>query len=194
MKLRGLLLLAVAGLLATTAPSEEKKKEGGSSDGPRAKAAKKGPDLEFTEDGEDLVVRLMIEGPKARQVVLTDCQVFSGKPNWDEPPIGVEKPRRPPRVELRYLVLINKDLPGFREGLMAVPTAPEVRREQRQEVVWRFENYRKWDFRREDATFTVQALEFDAWSEELAQALPRIKRTVDAVNEKKKKKGNGATP
>jgi hypothetical protein len=129
----------------------------------------------------------MIEGPAVRQVVLTDYTVYDGKPAWDEPPIGVDKPRRPPKVELRYLVLINRDLPGFVEkGVMSVPTPPEVRREQRQEVIWRLSNFRAWGFRREDATFTVQASRYEASSEQLRQAVPRIKQTLDAQDEKSK--------
>ena len=89
-------------------------------------------------------------------------------------------------MALRYLVLINRDLPGFVEGLMTVPTPPEVRRQQRQEVIWRLPNFRDWGFRREDATFTVQESRFEASSEQLRQALPKIKKTVEDWEEKTK--------
>jgi hypothetical protein len=183
-----LVLLAVASLLAATALSQNRKEDRKAS----ADGTTKGPDLRFTEDGKDLLVHLMVEGPAARQVVLTDYTIYDGTPAWDEPPIGVEKPRRPPKVELRYLVLINRNLPGFVEkGLMSVPTPPEVRRQQRQEVIWRLPNFRGWGFRKEDATFTVQGSSFEASSEQLRQALPRIKQTVDA-SEKKSKGGTSA--
>jgi hypothetical protein len=122
----------------------------------------------------------MIEGPAARQVVVTDYTIDDGKPRLDEPPIGVDKPRRPPRVVLRYLVIINRNLPGFVDGgLIAIPTPPEVRRAQRQEVTWRLPNFRNWDFQKEDATFRVEETRFEAWSEQLRQAWPKIKKTVD---------------
>jgi hypothetical protein len=114
-------------------------------------------------------------------VVLTDYTIYDGTPAWDEPPIGVDKPRRPPRVELRYLVLVNRDLPGFVEkGIMSVPTSPEVRKEQRNEVIWRLSNFRAYGFRREDATFTVEASRYEASSEQLRQAVARIKQMLDA--------------
>jgi hypothetical protein len=185
MKRRYLLLLAVASLLVSPAPSQERKEERAAASS--ANATAKGPDLRFTEDGMDLLVHLMIEGPANRQVVLTDFTIDDGTPAWDQPPIGVEKPRRPPQIALRYLVLVNRDLPGFMEkGLMTVPTPPEVRRKQRQEVIWRLPNFRRWGFRREDATFTVQASRFEASSEQLRQALPRIKQTIEAWEERTK--------
>jgi hypothetical protein len=179
MKRRWLLLLAVASLLAGTAPSQERKEARTAGDA--ARDTPKGPDLRFTEDGKDLLVHLMIEGPAVRQVVLTDYTVYDGKPAWDEPPIGVDKPRRQPQVELRYLILVNRNLPGFVDkGLMRVPTPPEARRQQRQEVIWRLTNFRSWDFRKEDARFTVQGSRFETSAEQLRQALPRIKQAVDA--------------
>jgi hypothetical protein len=191
MKRRWFLLLAVAGLLVAAAPSQER--NGDRTAASPANGAAKEPDLRFTEDGKDLLVHLMIEGPAVRQVVLTDYTIDDGTPAWDEPPIGVDKPRRPPRVALRYLVLINRNLPGFVDrGLMMVPTPPEVRRRQRQEVIWRLPNYRGWGFRKEDATFTVEASRFETSSEQLRQALPRIKQTVDAWEEKSR--GGSSAP
>jgi hypothetical protein len=185
MKSCWLTLLAAMSLLAATALSQDRK------DGPKAVppavGSVAGSDLRFTEDGKDLLVHLTIEGPAARQVVLSEYTIDDGTPPWDEPPIGVEKPRRPPRVALRYLVLVNRDLPGFMEkGLMMVPTPPEVRKQQRQEVVWRLPNYRNWGFRKEDTTFTVEASKFEASSEQLRQALPKIKQTIDAWDERLK--------
>jgi hypothetical protein len=190
MKLRPLLLVAVAGLLATTAPSQDKKE--GKADPPSerspAKVSRKEYewDLQFTEDGKDLVVRLMIEGPKARQVILTNYRIDDGQVPWDAPDF-VDRTPHPPRVELRFLVLTNRDLPGFRGGDRMEPRElPEVRKQQRSEVVWRLPNYRNWGFRRQDATFAVEPLYFDASSEDLRQALPRFKRTIDAAEERKK--------
>jgi hypothetical protein len=60
-----------------------------------------------------------------------------------------------------------------------VPTPPEVRRQQRQEVIWRLPNFRQWDFRRQDATFHVEATRFAASSAQLRDALPKIKKTID---------------
>ena len=39
----------------------------------------KAPDLQFKEDGDDLVVHHMIEGPAARQVVVADYTVYDGR-------------------------------------------------------------------------------------------------------------------
>jgi hypothetical protein len=184
MKSCRLLLAAAMSLLDATALSQDLR---AGPTVPPAPGAATGSDLRFTEDGKDLLAKLMIEGPAVRQVVLTDYTIFDGTPAWDEPPIGVEKPRRPPRVELRYLVLVNRDLPGFIEkGLMSVPTPPEVRKQQRQEVVWRLPNYKHWGFRREDATFTVEAAKFEASSEQLRQALPKIKQTIDVWDQSRK--------
>jgi hypothetical protein len=189
MKSRWFLLLAMAILLTPIAPSQEKKDDRI----PAPCAPAKGPDLRFTEDGKDLLVSLMIEGPAARQIVLTDYTIFDGKSAWDEPPIGVEKPRRPPKVELRYLVLINRNLPGFMEkGLMSLPTPQAERQKQRQEVVWRLSNFRGYDIRKEDTTFSVSGSAFEAWSEELKKAIPAIKQTVDKAEEKPK--GGGKAP
>jgi hypothetical protein len=188
MKRRLLLLLAVASLLLATAPSQGEKEDRTATSS--ASDTAKGPDLRFTEDGKDLLVHLMIEGPAVRQVVLTDYKVYDGKPAWGERPIGVEKPRRPPRVELRYLVLVNRNLPGFMEkGLMSIPTPEEERKKERQEVIWHLTNFRSLDFRKEDATFTVQASRFEISEEQLRQALPRIKEKVDGWSEKSKEKG-----
>ena len=182
MKRPWLLLLVVASLLASSGSSQERKE--GRTAAPSAEGAPKEPDLRFTEEGKDLLVSLLIEGPAARQVVLTDYSIDDGRPAWDEPPIGVDKPRRPPKVELRYLVLINRDLPGFVDkGLMSIPTPLEVRKQQRQEVVWRLSNFRGFGFRREDAKFRVTASNFEAKSEQLQRAIPRIKQTIDAWEE-----------
>jgi hypothetical protein len=191
MKCRWLLLVAMAIVLAAAAPLPQRKEDRTAASS--ANAAAKGPDLRFTVAGKDLLVHLMIEGPAIRQVVLTDYTIDDGTPAWDEPPIGVDKPRRPPRVALRYLVLVNRDLPGFMErGLMAVPTPPELRSQQRQEVIWRLPNFRAWGFRREDATFTVQGSRFEASSQQLRQALPGLEGTVDAAE--KKSKGKTSAP
>jgi hypothetical protein len=195
MKRRWLLLLAVASLLAVTAPSQQRRRKEDRPPAPSASGTARGPDLRFTQDGKDLVVHLLIEGPAVRQVVLTDYTIDDGKPGWDEPPIGVDKPRRPPKVALRYLVLVNRDLPGFVDkGLMMVPTPPAVRRQQRQEVIWRLPNYRGWGFRKEDATFTVEASRFEASAEQLRQALPRIKQTVDPWDQKSRGKAGTSAP
>jgi hypothetical protein len=179
-----LILLAALSLLAATALSQDRK---AGPTVPPPPGAATGSDLRFTEDGSDLLAKLTIEGPAVRQVVLTDYTIFDGTPAWDEPPIGVEKPRRPPHVHLRYLVLVNRDLPGFIEkGLMSVPTPPEVRKQQSQEVIWRMTNYRNWGFRREDATFTVEASRYEASSEQLRQALPKIKQTINVWDQSRK--------
>lgn len=183
---RWLLPLAVLGLLVPSGPSQEKK-DRPPPPPPAPGAAAKGPDLRFAEEGTDLVVRLTIEGPAVRQTILTDFTIFDGTPSWDEPPIGVTKPKRPPRVELRYLVLINKDLPGFiNGGLMMVPTPEFVRKQQANEVVWRLPNYKNWGFRREEATFSVDATTFEAYSGQLKQAIPRMKQTIDTAAERSK--------
>jgi hypothetical protein len=182
---------AVSFLFATVVPAQESKME--TAVRCTAHGAAKGPEIRFAVVGKDLVVRIVIEGPANRQIVLTDFTIDDGTPAWDEPPIGVTKPRRPPRVTLRYLVLINRDLPGFMDkGLMMVPTPPEIRRQQRQEVAWRLPNYPAWGFRREDATFTIQASSFDVSSEQLRQAIPRMKQTIAANDERLK--GNGSAP
>ena len=187
MKRRSLLLLAVTSLLAVTALSQDR--QGRKEDRTatfRARDKANGPDLQFEVDGSDLLVRLMIEGPASRQAVLTDFTIDNGIPAWDEPPIGVDKPRRPPRVVLRYLVIINRNLLGFVDpGPMAVPTPPAVRRKQRQEVTWRLPNFRNWSFQKEDATFRVDAMRFEARSEQLRKLWPRIKTTVDAWDKRR---------
>ena len=143
------------------------------------------PQLRFTTDGDDLLVHLTIEGPAYRQAIITDYTVDDGRPGWDEPPIGVEKPRRPPRVELRYLVLVNQSLPGFDDGgLMSVPTPASERKKHQQEVVWRLINFHKNDFRKEDATFHVHRTRFAANSKQLQEALPKIKATNDEVEKR----------
>ena len=140
--------------------------------------------LRFKEDGDDLIVQITIEGPANRQVVMTNYQIDDGSAPWDQPPIGVDKPRRgPPSVELRYLVLINSDLPGYTErGLMTPPTPPEVRVKGRQEVTWRLPQYRKLGFRREDAIFRVVRTEFSASSRELRAMLPQVQKTIDEAD------------
>jgi hypothetical protein len=155
--------------------------------GPPGKAGT-GPKLQFKEDGDDLVVQITIEGPANRQVVLTDYQIDDGSAPWDQPPIGVEKPRRgPPSVELRFLVLINSDLPGFHNGgLITPPTPPDVRAKGRQDVTWRLPNYRNWGFRREDANFRVVRTEFSAPSRDLRAMLPKVQKTIDEADRRLK--------
>jgi len=182
MKRHWLFLLAGLSVFTLSASSQDKEKAKKEErvPAPTGDGVVKNPNLRFEESGKDLLVKLWIEGPAVRQVVLTEYQVFDGRPSWDEPPIGVEKPRRPPHVELRYLVLINRDLPGFQEpGLMMVPTPPEIRKLQRNEVVWRLPNFRDWDFKREDAAFYVHETRCDASSEQLKQAIPRIQKTIE---------------
>lgn len=179
MKRPSFLLMVVISLFAVSASSQDKKDD--RTPPPTSEAGIKNPtDLRFAEDGKDLLVKLWIEGPAARQIILTESQVFDGRASWDEPPIGVEKPRRSPHVELRYLVLVNRDLPGFIEpGLMMVQTPQFVREKERNEVIWRLRNFRDWDFKREDAAFYVRATGYDASSDQLKQAIPRIKQTID---------------
>jgi hypothetical protein len=188
MKRRCLTLLAVMSLLAATARSQDGKK--GREAASPAGGPAKGPDLRFTEEGADLIVSLMIEGPAARQVVLTDYSVDNGRPRTpsfeeelysqvrDRRPPPQESPRRP-SVWLGYLVIVDTDFPGFSDGgLMAAPTPLEERVRQRQEVKWRLSGFRDWGFRREDATFRVEATRFETSSEQLRQALPQIKKLV----------------
>lgn len=176
----GFCALAALSLLMTSATPQDRKEEGKfvfrqNPDG-------KGPDLRFKEDGQDLLVQLTIEGPAARQVIVTDHSIFDGTPPWDEPPIGVEKPRRPPQVWLRYFVMVNSDLPGFMEkGLMTVPTPEFIREKQRNEVIWRLRNYKNWGFRKEEATFFVESGRFEASSEQWREAIPQLKKTIDAA-------------
>lgn len=140
----------------------------------------KSSDLQFIVEGKDLLIRLVVEGPAARQAVLTDYTIFDGTPPWDEPPIGVTKPRRQPRIELRCLVLVNESLPGFIDkGLLNVPTPQEERQRQAQEVIWRLPNYENWGFRREEAVISVEVTRFAASSEQLRNVLPRIKQTIE---------------
>jgi hypothetical protein len=193
MKCRWLLLLAVMSLFTVSASSQDKTKDKNDDrtpPPPNDGGIKNPINLRFIEDGKDLLVKMWIEGPAARQIILTESQVFDGRASWDEPPIGVEKPRRPPHVELRYLVLVNRDLPGFIEpGLMMVPTPQFVREKERNEVVWRLRNFRDWDFKREDAAFYVHATRYDATSDQLKQAIPRIKQTIDAHETRLKNAG-----
>src|SRR5262249_24093406 len=157
------------------------------------KAKAKGPDPQFKVDGKDLVVSLMIEGPAVRQVVLTDFRIDDGKPTWEEEILGRKPVPRPPSGSLRYCVIVNHDLPGFMDrGLMMVPTPESVRKQQRQEVTWRLPNYRAWGFRKEDATFSVEVTRFETSSEQLRQALPKIKKTIDDADQRLKGKGGGA--
>ncbi len=177
MKDRSFLLPVVISLLVAPALSQERKEDRTAASAAAGKA--KDADLQFTEDGKDLLVRLMIEGPAVRQAVLTDYTIHDGKPGWDEPPIGVDKPRRTPQVVLRYLVIINRNLPGFIDGgPMAVPTPAAVRNKQRQEVTWRLTNFRNCDFQKEDATFRVEATRFEASPEQLRQVCPKIEKMV----------------
>ncbi len=152
---------------------------------PPAEGQPKKPDLQFTELDQDLLVKMWIDGPATRQVVLTHFNIDDGKAAWDEPPIGVEKPRRQPRVILRYLVLINAELPGFAEsGPLTPPTPPEERRKQRQEVAWRLPNIRQWDFHRNDAAFHVEGSTFTVAPEQLRQALPTLRKWVEGADQK----------
>jgi hypothetical protein len=136
--------------------------------------------LQFSEKEGTLTVKLTIEGPASRQIVLTDARIDDGTPAWDEPPIGVAKPRRgPPQVYLRYLVLVNHDLPGFQDkGLMTLPTPPEIRKAGRQDVVWNFPNYRHWGFKKDDAKFHVSGVQFEAGSEQLKAAMATMQKTI----------------
>jgi hypothetical protein len=137
-------------------------------------------ELNFQRDGEDLIVTLMIEGPAARQVVLTNHWIDDRRPSIDEiivrdlsdaPP----KTPGPPHVTLRYCVIVNSDLPGFVDGgLLSVPTPREERFRQRQEVQWRLRSFGKGK-----ATFTVDATRFETSSEQLREAWPKLKKLVE---------------
>jgi hypothetical protein len=150
----------------------------------------KAPDLQFKEEGDDLVVRHLIEGPAARQVVVADYTVNDGRAAWDEPPIGVEKPRRKPSVHLVATVLINRDLPGFIDkGLMNVPTPHEERMRQRHEVTWRLVGFLKRDFKKEDATWTVEERRLSLYSSQWREALPKLQKTIDEADARRKAGG-----
>ena len=151
------------------------------------KSAPKGPDLQFKEDGDDLIVSHKVEGPASRQVIVTNSQVFDGRAHWSEPPIGVEKPRRKPSVYLRCTVLINSDLPGFQDGgLMTPPTPPFIRLQQRHEVTWRLVKFLKLDFKKEDASWHVEEQRLALSSDQWREAMPKIQKTIDADDARRK--------
>jgi hypothetical protein len=193
MKSRCWLPLAVISLLAATALSQDGKKQRGTATSAGGEA--KGPDLRFAEDGADLLVSLMIEGPASRQVVLTDYNFDDGRPRGEETPSfeetlyhpesrdrrpPPEERPRPPRAWLRYCLIIARDLPGFSGGGLLTPrTPPEVRMRERHEVKWRLLGFRNSGVRREDVTFSVEPTRVETSSEQLRRALPKIKKIVE---------------
>lgn len=146
----------------------------------------KGLGLQFTPDGNDLLVRMLIEGPAEGQVVLTHYRIDDGRPRWDEPPIGVAKPRGTPRIYLHYLVIHNLEGPHFSDGgLMTPPTPEDVRKKHRHPVTWRLKNFKQHDFRHEDATYHIQAQGFEVWSDQLREALPQIQKTLTEMEKRR---------
>lgn len=182
-----LLALPITAHLQSTSEPIPAQSSGSSAEAPPTPlGSSQASELQFERDGKDLLVHMMIEGPANRQAVLTEYSFDDGMPAWDEPPIGVTKPRRgPPHVHLSYLVLVNGDLPGYHgKSTMTPPTPESVRREGRQKVTWRLAGFENWSVRQEDIEFGVGGSEFITSSEQLKDAITKLQKTIDEANER----------